>query len=193
MKKFFISIFLLVGMTFSTFALSAGVRLNGGGNVGNNLPNASMGIGAYLNLDLIAGFGLQFEVNAITREVFKDGATNELVFRDYTAVDIPAMLWYNFNLPRFTIGGGAGLNFSYVETKRFKDIKYEVFQAGVACGLNAKFFFNRNIGLVLGATGIFDVIPIKQTSSNNETRFSLNTNCKRASIFGSIGVEFNFR
>ena len=66
------------------------------------------GLGAFLNLDLIGGFGFQGEVNYVANQI--STGSNSVTFTHYEILDFPLYVWYNLKLNPIVIGAGAGIN-----------------------------------------------------------------------------------
>lgn len=198
MKKFFISIALFATFVFTAPALSLAMGARGllGGNLqtdDSGLDGFMCGGGAYLNLDLIGGFGLQGELNYIANKI--STGTREVTFTHYEILDIPFFIWYNLKLDPIAVGGGVGINFSNypgdaVETKG------SLTNLGLAVGANLKLYFSDFIGLVLGANGVFDFFPTvvkSEDTAENSTTYTFNdASYKRKSLYGSVGLELRF-
>lgn len=195
MKRFIAIAIAAVCLASSTFALDIAVGARGmfGGNVGDDYSGFDGfvgGAGAYINLDLLLGFGFQGEMNIVTNKIEFSAADKSLTTTDYYIVDFPFMVWYNLNLFVIEIGGGVGLNLSVFESDELKDNV----NVGLAAGVNLKFFISDHFGIVLGAHGVFDFLPtITVTSSENSTTYTANApNFTRKSIYGTAGLEFRF-
>ena len=195
MKKLFALFFTTVLFISSSFALNLAVggRLMLGGNIGadySGFEGMVGGGGAYLNLDFIGGFGAQGEVNVVTNKIEVSTKDSTLTTTDYQIIDFPFMLWYNLNLSRIAIGGGAGINFSSFSNENIGN-RWNV---GAAAGLNFKVFFTDHIGLVLGAHSVFDFLPtVTVTSSGKSRTYKANApDYTRKSIYGTAGVEYHF-
>ena len=98
MKKKIVTIALIFGMVVSSYALtiSTGGYFNLGGNDSSRIETngISYGVGAFFNIDLFLGLGLQSEINC-TNSVINTGE-NQIIISDIdTIVDIPFMFWWN--------------------------------------------------------------------------------------------------
>ena len=101
----------------STFAMELSVGLKG--NIGGDatpVDGAALGGGVYVNLDLINGFGIQFEGDITACKIKNDDG---LVVANSALINLPVMAWYNHNFKQFAIGGGAGLNAKFFFTNNF--------------------------------------------------------------------------
>lgn len=196
MKKIFIVFAMLAGLSASVSAI--GFSVGGRGFAGTNLDKTIVaGGGAFFNLDLIGGFGLQAEAN-ITSSVVTFGEKS-VTFTDYSVLDMPILVWYNAKLPIITIGGGVGLNFSSVLGNGYvtkSDIKN--MNAGLAAGVNVILNINSHFGLVFGANGVFDFTPTIQkfvSKDGHVTKIELSSDSfsfKRKSIYCSAGLQYKF-
>ena len=113
MKKMIMTISLLFGMVVSSYALtiSTGGYFNLGGNDSSRIETngISYGVGAFFNIDLFLGLGLQSEINC-TNSVINTGE-NQIIISDIdTIVDIPFMFWWNGKFGFLGVGAGAGIN-----------------------------------------------------------------------------------
>ena len=198
MKRFILSLILFSSLIFTAPALSLAVGGRGllGGNLQSDdsgLDGFMCGLGAYLNLDLLAGFGFQGEVNYIANKI--STGSNEVTFTHYKILDIPFYLWYNLNLDKIAVGGGAGINFSNYPDSEV-EAKDSFTNIGLALGVNLKLYFTENFGLVIGANSVFDFFPTVVKTENeeeNSTTFTFNdANYKRKSLYGSLGFEYKF-
>ena len=191
MKKIISVLFGTMILVASTFAMELSVGLKG--NIGGDatpVDGVALGGGVYVNLDLINGFGIQFEGDITTCKIKNDDG---LVIANSALINLPVMAWYNHNFKQFAICGGAGLNASMVSmnsVENSSDLKMTL-----AAGLNAKFFFTKNFGIVIGGFGTLDALPtIVSTKANGKTKYNLTTtDFSRNSLCGFIGAEYKFR
>lgn len=193
MKKIFITIALLFGMVVSSYALtiSTGGYFNLGGNDSSRIENNgfSSGFGFLFNIDLFSGFGFQSEINLTTSIINIE--ENQIVFSDLAAiVDIPFMFWWNGKFGFLGVGAGAGINFS------LNDCYSEFVKFGISAGANVIFYFNDHIGLLVGATGVFDFpgqISWETDYSDNKTYVGFTDELwKRNNIYGKVGIVYRF-
>lgn len=193
MKKMFITIYFLFGILVSSYALS----ISTGGNLSLGINDSSRmettgisyGGGVFFNIDLFMGFGFQSEIN-FTNSVINPGE-NQIVISDIdTIVDLPFMIWWNGKFGFLGVGAGTGLNFS------FNNFYSEVVKFGISAGANVIFYFNDHIGLLVGATGVFDFptqIHWETDYYENKTYVGFSEEIwKRNNIYGKIGVIYRF-
>ena len=196
MKKILSVLIIAATMITSSFAL--GLSLGGRGLIGGNIDNVKTAVkskgeglvyggGAFVNLEIFGGLGVQAEANFVSNQIGGE--------KNINMVDIPLMAWYNLNLfDIFSIGLGAGVNFSTITNNVFHDIKnINTWNTGLAVGANIKFYFNKHFGIVLGANGVFDFTKrsneeIATDVMNGQEAKFLNT--ERQSIYGTLGAEF---
>ena len=204
MKKIIGVLLVAATLVSSTFALSlslggrglAGGRLDTVQNIKTNKGEGlSFGGGAYVHAELFGGLGAQAEANFVV---------NKLPSGDkLTLIDMPIMAWYSLDLfDLFEIGLGVGPNFSNIFTDFTKlvndipDIKNaNTWNTGIAVGANFKIFFNKHIGLVLGANGVFDFTKNQffealAATDKKEAFFGNSADGKRKEIYGTLGLEF---
>ena len=196
MKKILGILIIAATMISSSFAL--GLSIGGRGLIGGNIDkiqNATKtkgeglvyGGGAYVNLEVLGGLGVQAEANFVSNQV---GSSENI-----NLVDIPLMLWYNFDVfDVVSFGLGAGVNFSTITNNVFQDIKnFNTWNTGLAAGANFKVFFNKHFGLVLGVNGVFDFTKrsnedIAADVVNGQDAKFINT--ERQAVYGTLGAEF---
>lgn len=176
----------------SALNISVGGRAMLGGNIGadySGFKGIVGGGGAYFNLDLFNGFGFQGELNVVTNKIEFSKNETSITTTDYSFVDFPFMFWYNMDLSKIVAGGGIGLNFG-----SFTDNGDNKMNVGLAAGANVKFYFADHFGIVLGAHGVFDMLPsVTITSSGKSTTYKANSpEFKRKSIYGTAGLEYRF-
>ncbi len=197
MKKIFALFVITFGLVSSTFAL--GLSAGATGNIGANLKTSDIiddgfsgGAGAYLNLDLFFGIGLQGEINYVTSPCSLLLPTGSI--SKYSAMDLAIMPWYSLNLVILSIGAGAGINFAfYDQNLRGFSIIDENFIPGITFTINGKIYLGEHLGLVIGAHGVFDILPMVDISQLPDSYFKSNPNITdlfRRSIYGTVGVEF---
>lgn len=234
MKKIIAMAAAAVIMASSTFALglSAGVR----GDLGKTLSNdwadvktelssvninteLDFGFGGYVNVEVLNGLGIQVEGNVIKNSFQFTGGTydeatdtTKYTTKDYDVwmVDVPVMLWDNFDLGRLTLGLGAGVNFSFnldaTDRSSFEtayDKAKEVYTnksyiMGACAGIDGKFFITDTIGIVgsVRYIGNFEKTtasyPIGGTDDEGHSDNSVEyptVNFTRNSFYAGIGVE----
>lgn len=193
MKKLLGVLAVLFCLSASTFAVDFAV--GGRGIFGKSISpdNTSYngyvcGGGAFFNLDLLMGLGIQTEVNVMTNRV--SFGTNSISFTDYETVDVPVYVWFNLPVKPVTIGGGIGLNFSG-HTGNNSEQQVIV---GVAAGANIIAYVAPHFGIVFGANYVWDAFPQfeRTRSGDTETITFIENDKKRHQICGSIGLEFLF-
>lgn len=224
MKKLLAVLICAVTMVSSTFALGFCVGAKGflGTDFDTNADikqqaqaitklNANsdldFGFGAYTNLTLFAGLGVQAEANLTrgktTFNVMKQGVdTFEAQELSVWTLDIPLMVWLRGELGPFQLGFGAGPNFAFnIPAGDFKslydktrtDIANNVFTMGVCIGADAKFFFNKHLGLVVGARYINDFMKtdVPVVVAGYDTGSSYPTVAiSRKALYANVGLEF---
>ena len=75
------------------------------------------GGGAYVNFALFGGLGVQLEGNYVKSSIdfkAKDNGTEKEYEYEMHTLDLSPMVWLNLDLWKFTLGFGAGPNFSIV-------------------------------------------------------------------------------
>ncbi len=217
MKKLLSVLLILGGMFSSTYALSLAVGAKGilGKDLGstntiswNSVWNSetSAGFGAYVNLSLFGGLGVQGEVNVNMKKVVLYPYTNVPVAYDYgtTLIDVPVMLWLQLSLWKFSVGIGLGPNFSFDLNPFFNvqngftvnNLTANGYTYGAVAGADVKFYFTKHIGLVASARVIFDI-----GKGNNNSMFYIDTTgnlninyniieVTRKVAYGGLGLEF---
>ena len=208
MKKLLGVLLVATTLVASTFALDLSIGGRGliGGNIGNVAEVAQnkgeglvAGGGLYVNVGLFGGLGVQGEVNFLNSQIaVKKNGEGETVGYTTTScniVDVPILAWYNFQLSKFAIGAGIGVNFSALlpdNTNVFQAASdKDKWNAGLAVGANVKFYFNDHFGLVIGANGVFDFIETSVVVNGGATDYLFNKDDgKRKAIYGTIGAEF---
>lgn len=100
------------------------------------------------------------------------------------------MLWWNGKFGFLGVGAGAGINFS------LNDCYSEFVKFGISAGANVIFYFNDHIGLLVGATGVFDFpgqISWETDYSDNKTYVGFTDELwKRNNIYGKVGIVYRF-
>ena len=198
MKKLFAMFIVISGIISTAPAINLAVGGRGflGGNIqtdDSGLDGFMCGLGAFLNLDLIGGFGFQGEVNYVANQI--STGNKSITFTHYKILDFPVYVWYNLKLEHVAFGGGAGINFSNYPGSEIKSDG--VFSnVGLAAGANFKVYVSEHFGIVLGATSVFDFFPTVVKTENNEansTTYSFaDSDYRRKSIYGSLGLEYRF-
>ncbi|MBR1638400.1 MAG: hypothetical protein IJ688_03340 [Treponema sp.] len=195
MKKLIALAAAAVCLISSTFALDIAVGARGllGGNIGKDYSGFEGivgGAGAYVNLDLIAGFGFQGEVNVVTNKIEVSVENASVTTTDYEIVDFPFLIWYNLKLPFIAVGAGVGLNFSTFNDENLNDNG----SVGLAAGANVKIYISKHFGLVFGADAVFDFIPtVTVTVDGDKTTYTaVSRDYYRKTIYGNAGLEFRF-
>lgn len=168
--------------------------------------NLDYGFGVYSNFALFGGLGVQGELNLTKGSASIGGLASGAKADDYSVwtLDAPIMLWANFDLWRFTIGAGAGVNFSFdLQSGSFKDLygqvssnaKDNMFRTGFACGTDAKFYFTEHLGLVASGRFIMDFskkeVPVKVEGIEAGASYPT-ISFDRRSLYGGLGLEWKF-
>jgi hypothetical protein len=217
MKKLISALVVLFCMISSTYAFSLAFGARGilgkdmdslsSLNV-NNVFNSetSAGFGAYVNLGLFGGLGVQGEVNVNMKNVMLIPYTNIPVQYDYASklIDVPVMLWLQLSLWKFSVGVGLGPNFSFDLNPFFNvtngftvnNLTTNGYTYGAVGGADVKFYFTKHIGLVASARVIFDIGKGNNNSlyyidSTGNINFNYNIIAvTRKTIYGGLGIEF---
>lgn len=210
MKKIIALAIVAISMVSASFALdfSIGAR----GIAGMNLDPAEsvndatnkvekdavydFGFGVNANFALLGSLGLQGEANFITSKgKFNDLTNNKTTEYDTILMDMPVMLWLNLDLWKFTLGFGAGPNFSatlneYSEIKAMSDR----FKVGICAGVDGKFYLTNHLGLVASIRYIMDFqktsVPI--VIEGYEAGSYPSVEYTRKSLYGGLGLEWKF-
>ena len=200
MKKLFVLTALLLSLTFSTFAVDFAVGGKGffGGNIAEDsqgYKGGISGLGAFFNLDLLAGFGFQFEMNYISNRF--SISENSMTIDPYKTLDLPFYVWYQAPLRPLTLGGGAGFNlsFSNLSVVTVEDSSSgDFFNIGLSLAANMILYVNEHFGLLLEGNYVWDFIPsIKKERSGTTTTLTVNEHTyKRQSLYGSLGLQYKF-
>lgn len=208
MKKIIALAIVAISMVSASFALdfSIGARGIAGMNLdpADSVNNAKVekdavydfGFGVNANFALLGSLGLQGEANFITSKGKFDDLTNsKTVEYDTILMDMPVMLWLNLDLWKFTLGFGAGPNFSatlneYSEIEAMSDR----FKVGICAGVDGKFYLTNHLGLVASIRYIMDFqktsVPIEvQGVSVGEYP---SVEYTRKSLYGGLGLEWKF-
>ena len=208
MKKIIALAIVAVSMVSASFALdfSIGARGIAGMNLdpADSVNNAKVekdavydfGFGVNANFALLGSLGLQGEANFITSKGKFDDLTNsKTVEYDTILMDMPVMLWLNLDLWKFTLGFGAGPNFSatlneYSEIEAMSDR----FKVGICAGVDGKFYLTNHLGLVASIRYIMDFqktsVPIEVQGVNVGECPSVEYT--RKSLYGGLGLEWKF-
>ena len=208
MKKIIALAIVAVSMVSASFALdfSIGARGIAGMNLdpAESVNNAKVekdavydfGFGVNANFALLGSLGLQGEANFITSKGKFDDLTNsKTVEYDTILMDMPVMLWLNLDLWKFTLGFGAGPNFSatlneYSEIEAMSDR----FKVGICAGVDGKFYLTNHLGLVASIRYIMDFqktsVPIEVQGVNVGEYPSVEYT--RKSLYGGLGLEWKF-
>lgn len=226
MKKLIALAVAAVTLVSATFALDfeIGGRFFMGTNLGkttllevkndpsNELTNINLdsaldyGFGAYANFALFGGLGVQGEANLTKGSASLKGLVSGKKAEKYEiwTLDLPVMVWANFDLWKFTIGAGAGVNFSCdLQSGGLKSLynqvslnaKDNMFRTGFVCGADAKFYFTKHLGLVASGRFVMDFkkkdVPV--SVENTDSSISIPTiEFSRRSLYGGIGLEWKF-
>ena len=208
MKKIIALAIVAVSMVSASFALdfSIGARGIAGMNLdpADSVNNAKVekdavydfGFGVNANFALLGSLGLQGEANFITSKgKFDDLNNSKTVEYDTILMDMPVMLWLNLDLCMFTLGFGAGPNFSaalneYSEIEAMSDR----FKVGICAGVDGKFYLTNHLGLVASIRYIMDFqktsVPIEVQGVNVGEYPSVEYT--RKSLYGGLGLEWKF-
>jgi len=161
------------------------------------------GFGAYANFAVLGGLGLQVETDltkgSSSISNLKDGKS-----QDYTVwtLDVPVMVWANFDLWKIAVGAGAGANFSFdLQSGNLKSLyeqttanaKDNAFRVGFVCGADAKFYITRHIGIVASGRYIMDfqkkAVPVVVNEYDTGATYPV-LDLSRRSIYGGLGLEW---
>ena len=210
MKKIIALAIVAISMVSASFALDfsigargiAGMNLDPAESVNKASSNVKkdavydFGFGVNANFALLGSLGLQGEANFITSKgKFDDLTTNKTAEYDTILMDMPVMLWLNLDLWKFTLGIGAGPNFSatlneYSEIKAMSD----EFKVGICAGVDGKFYLTNHLGLVASIRYIMDFqktsVPIEVEGYNVGEYPSVEYT--RKSLYGGLGLEWKF-
>ena len=158
------------------------------------------GGGAYANFALFGGLGIQAEANYIKSSIdfkAKDPDTNkyEQVAYELHTLDLAPMVWLNLDLWKFTVGLGAGPNFS-IQLPALSDVKTatkDQFTTGLVAGADFKFYLTDHLGLVLSGRYIteFHKKDVEIEVAGYGTGQSYQTfDIGRKTFYGGIGLEW---
>ena len=213
MKKIIAMAIAAVCLVSASFALD--LEFGGRAILGRNLDNGDFsaqvdsakqdktfdfGGGLYANFALFGGLGIQAEANYVKSSIdlsARNTETNEYEQIDYElhTLDLAPMVWLNLDLWRFTIGFGAGPNFSIpvASLGDVKTAKKEEFTMGIIAGADFKFYFTKNLGIVLSGRYVTDWT--KKEVVLEAYGQSLNTGIpeytfNRRTVYGGLGLEF---
>ena len=209
MKKIIAIAITAVLMLSAGFALDLEVGVHG--ILGRNLDSGSFednlnaakedmtfdyGFGAYANLALFEGLGIQAEANYVTSSITfaQEGADN--VKYNMHILDLSPMIWLNLDLWRFTIGFGAGPDFE-IPLASLGDIsnaKKQDFTVGLISGADVKYYFTDHLGLVLSGRFICDWkkkdVPIEVNGYQLGDATYPSYSFARRTLYGGLGLEF---
>ncbi len=208
MKKLIAVMATTVICASSTFALGLGFGARGFlgseltsstiAEVGTELKSFNLdktfnyGFGAYADLSLLGGLGIQAEAN-LTYGTVKLSDTASATSYEAWNIDVPLMLWLNQDIGKFAVGLGAGPNFAIsIPTSGYKeamaaaaqDFKNKQFNIGVAVGLDVKFYPTDHFGIVLGGRYITDF-----TTTNASSTVRKDVEFTRKSLYANVGAE----
>lgn len=196
MKKLITVLFITAVLSASMFAVNftVGGNINAGGTISDdsNYHGFSAGTGAFFNMDLFMGLGLQAEVNL--SQDYISFSSNSITFDErYNIVDSAFMAWWNAKLGFIGLGAGIGPNFSGT----ISDYEDNNLVFGIAAGANVIFYLGNHFGLVTGVHGVYDLTSrFGATTSKTEDKVTTITfetsDWKRRSIYGTFGVEYRF-
>ena len=211
MKKIISMAVAAVLLVSATFALD--LEVGGRGILGRNLDEGfkeeyakakdegtfDYGFGVYGNFALLGGLGIQAEANYITSHVdfkMKDDQGNPSTLKyDISTLDLSPMLWLNLDLWKFTVGLGAGPNFS-IQLPALSDVKTatkDQFTTGLVAGADFKFYLTDHLGLVLSGRYIteFHKKDVEIEVAGYGTGQSYQTfDIGRKTFYGGIGLEW---
>lgn len=155
------------------------------------------GFGAYANLALFGGLGVQAEANYVNSSITFVNNNAQQVNYAMHIMDLSPMLWLNLDLWKFTIGFGAGPNFE-IPLASVSDIvnaKQQNFTVGLVAGADFKFYFTKHLGLVLSGRFIMDWakkdVPITVYGVNTGSSYPT-YEFTRKTLYGGLGLEFKF-
>lgn len=210
MKKIIALAIVAISMVSASFALDfsigargiAGMNLDPAESVNKASSNVKkdavydFGFGVNANFALLGSLGLQGEANFITSKgKFDDLTKNKTAEYDTILMDMPVMLWLNLDLWKFTLGFGAGPNFSatlneYSEIEAMSDM----FKVGICAGVDGKFYLTNHLGLVASIRYIMDFqktsVPI--VIEGYEAGSYPSVEYTRKSLYGGLGLEWKF-
>ncbi len=202
MKKIIAMAVTAVLLVSASFALN--LEVGARGILGRNLDRGSFtddyqaalsdktfdfGFGAYANLTLLGGLGVQAEANYVKSSV-NFGNSIQNVDYDMHILDLSPMLWLNLDLWKFEFGFGAGPNFEIplASLGEVWNAKKEDFTVGLIAGVDVKFYFTKHLGVVASGRFICDFnkrdIPVMPGINAPNFEFT------RKTLYGGLGLEF---
>ena len=207
MKKIIAMAVTAVLLVSATFALNFEVGARGilgrnldGGSVSENFAAAlqdktfDFGFGAYANLSILGGLGVQAEANYVKSSITFTGNGNQNEYSMHI-LDLSPMLWLNLDLWKFEFGFGAGPNFE-IPLASLSDIttaKKEDFTVGLIAGVDVKFYFTKHLGVVASGRFVCDFnkreIPIEVFGHNSGGTYP-SYELTRKTLYGGLGLEF---
>lgn len=212
MKKIIALAIVAISMVSASFALdfSIGVKGNAGMNLDPTKPASDsakditkdaiydFGFGVNANFALLGSLGVQGEANFVTSKgTFNNLTDNTTGKYEQILLDVPVMVWLNLDLWKFTLGFGAGPNFSTVlnEYRDLSEIKKDMFKVGLCAGVDGKFYFTNHLGLVASVRYVMDFhkseVPI--VVGEYDTGASYPTiEYSRKSLYAGLGLEWKF-
>ena len=204
MKKIIAMAVAAVCLVSATFALD--LEFGGRAIFGRNLGAGSFqenytaakedktfdfGGGAYANFALFGGLGVQAEANYVKSSIKFAGAGREETKYDIHTLDLAPMLWLNLDLWKFTLGFGAGPNFSIpvMSVSDATKAKKEDFTVGLIAGTDFKFYCTKHLGIVL--SGRF----VTEWDKKNINVYGVDTGIpeytfNRKTLYGGLGLEW---
>ena len=207
MKKIIAMAVTAVLLVSATFALNFEVGARGilgrnldGGSFASNFDAArqdktfDFGFGAYANLSILGGLGVQAEANYVKSSI-KFANTAETVQYNMHILDLSPMIWLNLDLWKFEFGFGAGPNFE-IPLASLGDVwsaKKEDFTVGLIAGVDVKFYFTKHLGVVASGRFVCDFnkreIPIEVFGHNSGGTYP-SYELTRKTLYGGLGLEF---
>lgn len=207
MKKIIAAAVAAICLASASFALDfgiggkaiAGKSVSGLNDVTNQIkadPNYDFGGGAYLNLSLFGGLGVQAEANVINSSISisKDGIAKGESYNTLS-VDLAPMLWLNLNLWKLSLGAGVGPNFN-IKVGALSDLlaaEKDQFKMGLATGADLKFYITKHLGLVVSGRYVMEFnkteVPVEVAGMNT----GINTptiEYTRKNVYGGVGLEY---
>jgi len=202
MKK--IITLLALSLAFATSMFAINFTVGGNFNLGGTLSDdakyhgLSTGTGAFFNMDMFLGLGLQAEVN-VSEDYITVGDKSLTFDERYGIVDTSIMAWWNAKLGPIGLGLGVGPNFSGTisDYEKASELENNNLVVGIAAGANTIFYIGNHFGIVAGVHGVFDFTPRftvdTDKSQKGQTTISWDTSeWERRSIYGTIGAEYRF-
>lgn len=161
------------------------------------------GFGAYANFALFGGLGVQAEADLTKGSASIKGLSKAEKYEVWT-LDMPVMVWANFDLWRLTIGAGAGVNFSCdLQSGNLKSLysqtaasaKENMLRTGFVCGADAKIYITKHLGVVASGRYIMDFakkeVPVTVNGYDTGTAYPT-IEFSRRSLYGGLGIEWKF-